>query len=169
MKNCFYLHIVTNKTCNVSFDSNIATNNTFKDKNTTTIKTNKKELYCYITPFSSKNKTYLPYAEKINLEEINKTANRETGNNIITEVSNFVRESISAEYLFVRYMGPKFVLVFCGVETSSAMDFVNELKESTEKLKVSLREENYSEQQIVENKKSTKPKKKSKKVSKNTK
>ena len=73
MNDCFYLHIANNKTCNVSFDSNVAINNIYKDKNTTTIKTNKKELYCYITPFSSKNKTYLPYAEKINLEEINRT------------------------------------------------------------------------------------------------
>lgn len=98
----------------------------------------------------------------VNIKEIN-TIDRELGNKIITEVSNHIKENISDAYIFVRYMGPKFVIVFCGVETSSAMDFVSELKETTEKLKVSLKEANYSEKEIVENKKTTKPKKKSKK------
>jgi len=98
----------------------------------------------------------------MNIKQINKI-DRELGNKIITKVSNHIKENISDTYIFVRYMGPKFVIVFCGVETLSAMDFVTELKESTEKLKVSLKEENYSEKEIVENKKTTKPKKKSKK------
>lgn len=98
----------------------------------------------------------------VNIKEINKI-DRELGNKIITEVTNHIKENISDSYIFVRYMGPKFVIVFCGVETSSAMDFVSELKESTEKLKVSLKDQNYSEKEIVENKKTTKLKKKSKK------
>ena len=100
--------------------------------------------------------------EIANIKSINKI-DRELGNKVITEMSNHIKENISDSYIFVRYMGPKFVIVFCGVETSSAMDFVSELKESTEKLTVSLKGANYSEQEIVENKKTTKPKKKSKK------
>ena len=60
-----------------------------------------------------------------NLEEINKTTNRETGNNVITSVSRYVRESISSEYLFVRYMGPKFVIAFSGVDVD-ALKIVSE-------------------------------------------
>ena len=72
----------------------------------------------------------------VNLEEINKTANRETGNNIITGVSNFVRESISAEYLFVRYMGPKFVIVFSGVDEEGSLGFLQDLKNGIEDLSI---------------------------------
>ena len=72
----------------------------------------------------------------VNLEEINKTANRETGNNIITEVSNFVRESISEEYLFVRYMGPKFVIVFSGVDEEGSLGFLQDLKNGIEDLSI---------------------------------
>ena len=35
----------------------------------------------------------------VNLEQINKEAGRETGNDIIREVSKFVRESISTEWI----------------------------------------------------------------------
>jgi len=98
----------------------------------------------------------------VNIREINKI-DRELGNKVITEISNHIKENISDSYIFVRYMGPKFVLVFCGVETHSAVDFVSELKESTEKLSISLREENFSEEEMIKNQKGTKPKKKSKK------
>ena len=98
----------------------------------------------------------------VNIKEINKI-DRELGNKIITEVSKHIKENISDSYIFVRYMGPKFVLVFCGVDTQSAVDFISELKESTEKIKVSLRERNFSEEEIEKSKKGTKPKKKTKK------
>lgn len=72
-----------------------------------------------------------------NIEDINKIA-RELGNKVITEVSKNVQSNISESYIFVRYMGPKFVIVFSGVEVDSVSDFVNQIKESTESLKVSL-------------------------------
>ena len=73
-----------------------------------------------------------------NLEQINKEANRETGNNVIIKVSNYVRESISSEYLFVRYMGPKFVIVFSGVDVEGANGFLQDLKASIENLKIDI-------------------------------
>ena len=97
----------------------------------------------------------------VNIKEINKI-DRELGNKVITKVTDHIKENISDSYIFVRYMGPKFVLVFCGVDTPSATDFVSELKESTERLEISLREENSSEEHITQEKKVTK-KKKSKK------
>ncbi len=82
-----------------------------------------------------------------NIEEINKIA-RELGNKVITEVSKHVKNSISDSYIFVRYMGPKFAIVFCGTNSDSAIDFVNELKDSTEKLKISLEEKNYTTEEL---------------------
>lgn len=97
-----------------------------------------------------------------NIREINKI-DRELGNKTITKVSQHIKENISDSYIFVRYMGPKFVLVFCGVDTNSATDFIAELKESTEKLKISLRDDKVIEQDEIENKKDVKPRRKSKK------
>ena len=88
-----------------------------------------------------------------NLEEINKTTNRETGNNVITSVSRYVRESISSEYLFVRYMGPKFVIAFSGVDVDGSTGFLQDLKNGIENLKIN-----------VEGLEEAKPTKKSKKT-----
>ena len=77
-----------------------------------------------------------------NLEEINKKYSRELGNKVITEVCQKVEENISNTYVFVRYMGPKFVIVFSGVDTESVVDFLNDLKNSIENMDISLRDEN---------------------------
>ena len=73
-----------------------------------------------------------------NLEEINETANRKTGNEVVKEVSKFIRESISTEYLFVRYMGPKFVIVFSGVDVEGTIGFLQDLKNNIEDLKIDI-------------------------------
>jgi diguanylate cyclase (GGDEF)-like protein len=72
----------------------------------------------------------------INLEEINKKLNRETGNEIVTEVSSYIKESITSEYIFVRYMGPKFVIVFSGVDLQSVAEFVQDLKNNIEEIEI---------------------------------
>lgn len=97
----------------------------------------------------------------VNIREINRI-DRELGNKVITEISKHIKNNISDSYLFVRYSGPKFVLVFCGVDTNSAIDFVSELKKSTEKLQISLKDQNFSEEEIAgqKEKKSTRKKKK---------
>ena len=89
-----------------------------------------------------------------NIEEINKIS-RELGNKVITKVSEYIQGSISDSYIFVRYMGPKFVIVFSGVEQNNLQDFINELKENTENLKISLKSENNLEIEEIstENKK----------------
>ena len=68
-----------------------------------------------------------------NLEEINKKCSRELGNEIIEKISDYVRENLSNQYVFVRYMGPKFVIAFSGVEIKGVADYVNDLKENIEK------------------------------------
>ena len=75
-----------------------------------------------------------------NLPQINDSVGRNTGNRAVTEVSQYIQNSISNEYFFVRYMGPKFLLVFCGVETESVSDFVQELKNNVESIKIEVDE-----------------------------
>ena len=82
-----------------------------------------------------------------NIEDINKIS-RELGNKVITEVSRHIDENIANSYIFVRYMGPKFVIVFCGVNADNASDFVNEIKETTEQLKISLEEQNFTVEEL---------------------
>ena len=89
----------------------------------------------------------------INLPEINKQYSRELGNKVISTISEYIKGNISENYVFVRYMGPKFVIVFSGVETESVAEFLNELKDNVEKLQISLKEpdDNVEEEYIQEN------------------
>ena len=85
----------------------------------------------------------------INLEEINKRYSREMGNEVVTQVSTYVSKNLSQDYVFVRYMGPKFVIAFSGVDMPGVADFVNDLKSAMENLRVTLPEE---DDDIEENK-----------------
>ena len=98
----------------------------------------------------------------INLEEINRNYSRELGNEVIATVAEYIKENISSEYIFVRYMGPKFVIVFSGVDLEDVARFLNDIKESIEKLQIRLDEDENEEQEFEEakNKKKTKLKKK---------
>lgn len=82
-----------------------------------------------------------------NIVEINNIS-RELGNKTITKVCEFIKRSISDNYIFVRYMGPKFVIVFSGVDVNGASNFINELKDSVEKLDIKLEEENFTVQEL---------------------
>ena len=95
-----------------------------------------------------------------NIEEINKIS-RELGNKVITYVSNDVKKNIADKYIFVRYMGPKFVIVFSGVELEGISDFVNEIKHSAESLEISLNN-NFQVEEISEEEKKKKKHKKKK-------
>ena len=81
----------------------------------------------------------------INIQEINKKYCRELGNKVITEISRAVQEDLSSEYVFVRYMGPKFAIAFSGVETNSVADFLNEMKDKIESMKIRLTQEEIEE------------------------
>ena len=76
----------------------------------------------------------------INIEEINKNYCRELGNEVIKEISRYVKENISEDYVFVRYMGPKFVIAFSGVDTEGVASFINDIKDHIEQMKISLPE-----------------------------
>lgn len=71
-----------------------------------------------------------------NIEEINDTVSRQMGNDIITEISNIVKTRMNSQYIFVRYMGPKFVIVFSGVEENSLEEFLKDIKQEAEELAI---------------------------------
>ena len=71
-----------------------------------------------------------------NIEDINKKFGRDVGTDIIIKVSNVVKTSISSEYIFVRYMGPKFAIAFSGVDIEGVEGFLQTLKEEIEKIKI---------------------------------
>ena len=74
----------------------------------------------------------------INIEEINNKYSRELGNKVITKVAKYIEENISKEYIFVRYMGPKFVIAFSGIEIEDVARFLNDLKVQVEELEIKL-------------------------------
>lgn len=75
-----------------------------------------------------------------NIEEINKKYSRELGNQVIIDISKYVQKNISSEYIFIRYMGPKFVIVFSGVATDAVIDFITNIKVNAEAINVMLNE-----------------------------
>ncbi len=81
----------------------------------------------------------------INIQEINKKYCRELGNKVITKISEYIADNLAKEYVFVRYMGPKFVIAFSGVEIDGVADFLNEIKEKVEKMSIELTEEERTE------------------------
>lgn len=72
----------------------------------------------------------------VNLEKINEITNRKTGDRTIEEVSKIIKSNISSEYIFVRYMGPKFVIAFSGVEQDGVIDFIKTMKETIESTEI---------------------------------
>jgi diguanylate cyclase (GGDEF)-like protein len=91
-----------------------------------------------------------------NIEEINEQYGRQMGNEIITEVGKIVRARMAKEYIFVRYMGPKFVIVFSGVEEISVEQFLKDVKDEIEELAIldnaSENEEDENEENHIEEK-----------------
>jgi len=71
-----------------------------------------------------------------NLEKTNRSVNRDTGNQMIIDVCDYIKDKLSNEYIFVRYMGPKFVIAFSGVEVDGVKEFLNDLKAEVEGLEI---------------------------------
>lgn len=72
----------------------------------------------------------------INLEEINEDISRKTGDTVITKVCEAIKENLSNQYIFVRYMGPKFAIVFSGIEKDAVAEFMKQIKEQVESLEI---------------------------------
>lgn len=71
-----------------------------------------------------------------NIEEINENIGRKIGTQMIVQVANEVKSNISSEYVFVRYMGPKFVIAFSGIEVEETVEFVAKIKQKIENIEL---------------------------------
>ncbi len=71
-----------------------------------------------------------------NLPNINTEISRKTGDSIITQVSQYVSNNLAKEYLFVRYMGPKFAIIFSGADVEGVKNFMENMKRQIESLKI---------------------------------
>lgn len=76
----------------------------------------------------------------INIEEVNEKFGRDIGTKLIISISNIVKRSISSQYIFVRYMGPKFAIAFSGVDMQGVEEFVKSIKEELEEFKIEIEE-----------------------------
>lgn len=72
----------------------------------------------------------------MNIEKVNEKYGRDIGTELIVEISNIIKRSISSEYIFVRYMGPKFAIAFSGADIAGVETFVKSMKEEIEELKI---------------------------------
>lgn len=84
----------------------------------------------------------------VNLEAINEVYNRKTGNSLVAAVGNTVRNNLASEYIFVRYMGPKFVIAFIGEKEDEVLKFIKRLKLELENLDVKVFKENEKEKDL---------------------
>ena len=96
-----------------------------------------------------------------NIEEINDKYSRKLGNQVIIDISKYIRKNISNEYIFIRYMETKFVIVLSGVTTDSVIDFITNIKSNAEQMNISL-EENFQTVDLDDEEKNEKNSKKKK-------
>lgn len=86
----------------------------------------------------------------VNLPDINKNISRETGNSTVTAVAKYVEKNLAKNYILVRYMGPKFAIIFSGVDVQSVGNFMRELKERVEKLQIEYAKDYYKHAKLPE-------------------
>ena len=87
-----------------------------------------------------------------NIDEINKIFGRDIGTRIIVSVTNTIKSNISSEYIFVRYMGPKFAIAFSGADVEAAIEFTEELRNNLNRIQLNLTKNNKKKEIIVSQK-----------------
>ena len=85
----------------------------------------------------------------VNLVSINEKVSRKTGDATITEVCRSIKEELADEYIFVRYMGPKFAIVFSGIDAKGVAEYMQILKEKVEKLQIPVAQDYTGEEEFV--------------------
>ena len=84
-----------------------------------------------------------------NIEEINTKYSRITGNNVIISLANWAKTCIASTDIFVRYMGPKFVIVYIGQKEDEIIEKVKSLKQDLEDTQVEYINEQTYEKSLV--------------------
>ena len=73
-----------------------------------------------------------------NIQEINERYGRDIGTNTLVNIVNTVKTNIASDYIFVRYMGPKFAIAFSGVDIDGVTSFVLDLKNKIENIDIQI-------------------------------
>ena len=73
-----------------------------------------------------------------NLPQINEQVDRKVGDYIITRVSELLKGNLADEYFFVRYMGPKFAIVFSGTDEDGVVNFMKNIKLQIEDIMINV-------------------------------
>ena len=76
----------------------------------------------------------------MNIEEINEKFGRNIGTQLIVKITNIIKRSIASQYIFVRYMGPKFAIAFSGVDIEGVENFVKSIKDEIENIEIEKQE-----------------------------
>ena len=84
-----------------------------------------------------------------NIEDINEIFGRKIGTKTIIQVANTVKTNISSEYVFVRYMGPKFAIAFSGAEPEEVYDLIERIKENIENISIEAEKKTNKKQKEV--------------------
>ncbi len=83
----------------------------------------------------------------VNIEEINEKFGRQIGTDILINVANTVKTNIASEYIFVRYMGPKFAIAFSGASVEGVTSFLSDLKSKIEEIQIEIEPKKKTKQQ----------------------
>lgn len=84
-----------------------------------------------------------------NLSQINENVDRKVGNYVITRVCEVFKNNLADEYFFVRYMGPKFAIVFSGTDEDGVINFLKNMKSQIESIKIDVQKINKGKIKIV--------------------
>ena len=71
-----------------------------------------------------------------NLQQIEDKISKKTADAVLIKVTEYVRSSLSPEYIIVKYSEDEFVIVFSGSDAEGVANFLEDLKENIEKIKV---------------------------------
>jgi len=77
-----------------------------------------------------------------NIEEINEKYGRKIGTKMIVNVANSVKSNIPVEYVFVRYMGPKFAISLSGMRIEDTLEIVEKIKGDISRIVIELKSKN---------------------------
>jgi len=73
-----------------------------------------------------------------NIQKINEEFGRNIGTEILINVVNTVKSNIASDYIFVRYMGPKFAIAFAGADEEGVIDYLADLKRRIEEIELEI-------------------------------
>ena len=72
----------------------------------------------------------------INLQQIEEKISKKTANSVIKKVAEFIKASLSPEYICVRYSENELAIVFPGSDIDGVVKFMEDIKINVEKLKI---------------------------------